>query len=358
MYGKVTEERKPAVVGPYSSPYSPVQQQENDPACKVYVGGLSAGTGWEMLRDHLSQAGEVTTARMLGKGTGQVQFLTTEEATMAIHMLNGTELDGSTIIVDDWENRPLPIVAPAVHTTGNNPAAPPCPYYPLGRCEKGASCKWSHTENGGTASGGMGNTTFVATKPCPYFPLGKCEKGAECKWSHNTGPGVGGFGSNFAGGYAGRAPATPITHAAKACPYFPLGKCEKGATCRWVHASCTVGYKGGASQMALPALPPQPTSSPVRICPYYPLGKCEKGSECKWVHTSPAGSGMFGKGGGKACPYFPLGRCEKGSECKWAHIEDKTATVSNIPEPKMCPYFPQGRCIKGDECKWTHYGSI
>lgn len=196
---------------------------------------------------------------------------------------------------------------------------------------------------------------IVPTKPCPYFPLGKCEKGAECKWSHNTGTVVSGFGgSNFAG-YAGRAPATPSVHAAKTCPYFPLGKCEKGATCRWLHVSSPVGYKGGASPMVLPALPPQPTYSPVRICPYYPLGKCEKGSECKWVHTLPAGSGMRGKGAGKACPYFPLGKCEKGAECKWAHIEDATATISNTPEPKMCPYFPQGRCNKGDQCKWTHY---
>jgi len=352
MYGKVTEERKPAVVGPYSSPYSPVQQQQNDRACKVYVGGLDAGTGWEQLRDHLSQAGEVTIARVLGKGTGQAQFLTSEEATMAIHMLNGSELDGSTIIVDAWENRPLPISAPSTQRTGNNSTAPACPYYPLGKCEKGASCKWSHVDNGGIAGGGMGNP-FVATKPCPYYPLGKCEKGAECKWSHNTGPSVGGFGSHFVGGYGGRAPATPTVQMAKACPYFPLGKCEKGAACRWVHASGTVGYRGAVT---FAALPPQPTySPPVRICPYYPLGKCEKGSECKWVHTSPAGSGMPGKGGGKACPYYPLGKCEKGSECKWLHVEEiPVAAVSNTPEPKMCPYFPQGRCNKGDECKWTH----
>jgi len=280
---------------------------------------------------------------------------------MAIHMLNGTELDGSTIIVDAWENRPLPIVAPAAQTTGNNLAAPPCPYYPLGKCEKGASCKWSHAENGGGAGGG---NMIVPTKPCPYFPLGRCEKGAECKWSHNTGTVVGGFGgTSFAGGYAGRAPATPTAHSAKVCPYFPLGKCEKGATCRWLHVSSTAGYKGGASPMLLPASPPQPTYSSVRICPYYPLGKCEKGSECKWVHTppaAPAGSGVSGKGAGKTCPYFPLGKCEKGAECKWAHIADATATVTGSGMPgkgvgKACPYFPLGKCEKGAECKWTHY---
>merc|ERR1712032_1729773 len=112
-----------------------------------------------------------------------VQFLTSEEATMAIHMLNGTELDGSTIIVDAWENRPLPMGAPAVQKTGTIQEAMPCPYYPLGKCEKGASCKWSHIENGGSTGAGKGNTA-VATKPCPYFPLGKCEKGAACRWVH------------------------------------------------------------------------------------------------------------------------------------------------------------------------------
>lgn len=322
MYGKATKAKADA-----SGPYD-----RGNPACKVYVGGLNFKTGWERVKEHMEQAGSVTFAKVLrehkpgspggdagwwSKGTGFVEYSTPEEAQVAVEMLNGSELDGKNIVVDPWSNTPKASGKINVAGGGCGGRATPCPYFPLGKCEKGLECKWSHvTTAGGSFGGGFGNAYGggpSAGKLCPYFPMGKCDKGAQCKWLHATGA-PGGFGGS------------PM----KMCPYFPMGKCDKGKECKWLHVAA--GAAGGNAKM----------------CPYFPLGKCDKGAGCKWVHAGANGGSWGAANGAKLCPYFPLGKCDKGAECKWVHAGgEKNGT-------KMCPYFPQGKCDKGDACKWTH----
>lgn len=85
-------------------------------AKKLYVGGLSYDTTGETLKETFSQAGTVESAvvimdRMSGrsKGFGFVEMATDDEAQAAIEMLNGKELDGRTITVNEarpQESRP------------------------------------------------------------------------------------------------------------------------------------------------------------------------------------------------------------------------------------------------------------
>ena len=79
---------------------------------KLYVGGLSYGTTQDGLNECFSQAGNVESAvvitdKMSGrsKGFGFVEMATDEEAQKAIEMLDGKELDGRTIKVN--EARPM-----------------------------------------------------------------------------------------------------------------------------------------------------------------------------------------------------------------------------------------------------------
>ena len=81
-------------------------------AKKLYVGGLSYDTTQDGLKDAFSQAGTVESAivitdKMSGrsKGFGFVEMSTEEEASKAIEMLNGKELDGRTLTVS--EARPM-----------------------------------------------------------------------------------------------------------------------------------------------------------------------------------------------------------------------------------------------------------
>ena len=85
-------------------------------AKKLYVGGLSYNTTENTLKEAFSQAGTVESAtvitdRMSGrsKGFGFVEMSSEEEAQKAIEMLNGKELDGRSITVNEarpQEDRP------------------------------------------------------------------------------------------------------------------------------------------------------------------------------------------------------------------------------------------------------------
>ncbi len=79
---------------------------------KLYVGNLSYDTTEDSFKDLFSQAGKVEsvtiiTNRMTGrsKGFGFVEMATEEEAKKAKETLNGKELDGRNIVVD--EARPM-----------------------------------------------------------------------------------------------------------------------------------------------------------------------------------------------------------------------------------------------------------
>ena len=85
-------------------------------AKKLYVGGLSYSTTEDALRETFAQAGTVESAtiimdRMSGrsKGFGFVEMASEEEAQKAIETLNGKELDGRTLTVNEarpQESRP------------------------------------------------------------------------------------------------------------------------------------------------------------------------------------------------------------------------------------------------------------
>ena len=86
-------------------------------AKRLYVGNLSFDTTDEGMREAFSQAGEVTSSvvmkdKMTGRsrGFGFVEMATDEGAAQAIEMLNGKELDGRTLTVN--EARPMTERAP------------------------------------------------------------------------------------------------------------------------------------------------------------------------------------------------------------------------------------------------------
>ncbi len=79
---------------------------------KVYAGNLSPSTTEDELREAFVAYGEVASVEIItdrasgrSKGFGFVEMSTEEEATAAINGLNGTELGGHTIKVDQATSR-------------------------------------------------------------------------------------------------------------------------------------------------------------------------------------------------------------------------------------------------------------
>ena len=75
---------------------------------KLYVGGLPYSTTEQQLQELFSQQGSVTSAKIItdrytgqSRGFGFVEMATAEEAQKAITALNGTQLDGRTLTVNE-----------------------------------------------------------------------------------------------------------------------------------------------------------------------------------------------------------------------------------------------------------------
>ncbi len=94
-------------------------------AKKLYVGNLSYDTTENSLKEAFSQAGAVESATIItdkmsgrSKGFGFVEMSTEEEAQKAVEMLNGKEIDGRTIKVN--EARPMEDRPPRRNFGGGN----------------------------------------------------------------------------------------------------------------------------------------------------------------------------------------------------------------------------------------------
>ena len=75
---------------------------------KLYVGGLPYSTTEQQLSELFAQQGSVTSAKVItdkftgqSRGFGFVEMSTEEEAQKAIAALNGTQLDGRTMTVNE-----------------------------------------------------------------------------------------------------------------------------------------------------------------------------------------------------------------------------------------------------------------
>ncbi len=75
---------------------------------KLYVGGLPYSVTEQQLNELFAQQGAVSSAKVItdrytgqSRGFGFVEMTTSEEAKKAISALNGTQLDGRTLTVNE-----------------------------------------------------------------------------------------------------------------------------------------------------------------------------------------------------------------------------------------------------------------
>src|SRR3712207_3378985 len=75
---------------------------------KLYVGNLSFRTTSDDLQEYFGQAGTVTAANIItdresgfSRGFGFVEMASEDEATAAVAMFNGQELDGRNLVVNE-----------------------------------------------------------------------------------------------------------------------------------------------------------------------------------------------------------------------------------------------------------------
>ena len=81
-------------------------------ATKLFVGSLASATTDDSLKDFFSSAGTVVSATVIqdretnrSKGFGFVEMSSEDEAKAAVDQLNGKELDGRPIVVNEARPR-------------------------------------------------------------------------------------------------------------------------------------------------------------------------------------------------------------------------------------------------------------
>ena len=182
-----------------------VGQEKN----KIIVVGIPTASTAEDLRllckpfGSIQEATVVTDADGAGRGFGFVRFETEEAQHEAVAKLNKTSLKGRTLNVRVVEKRsPSGASAPNKGSSGNGR---PCFDFARGKCTKGAACKWSHAI--AADADAEGATQHRTRRPewqqkrdldtrvpsllegipddvCRKYQLGKCHRGAACRWKH------------------------------------------------------------------------------------------------------------------------------------------------------------------------------
>merc|ERR1712217_162667 len=73
-----------------------------DHQCKVWIGGLPGDITVKQLMEHFKTVGKPKVTDIRKKGTACMAFASEDDALSAVSSLNGSELKGKTIEVDEW----------------------------------------------------------------------------------------------------------------------------------------------------------------------------------------------------------------------------------------------------------------
>ena len=171
---------------------------------KVIVVGIPTSSTAEDLRllckpfGGIADATVVSDAEGKGRGFGFVRFETEAAQLECVEKLNKTVIKGRTLNVRVVEKRSPSGTAPSGSGKGR-----PCFDFARGKCSKGASCKWAHispspdagssrkdpNQRGSNQKRDLDAPVSAALQGvpedvCRKFQLGKCHRGAACRWKH------------------------------------------------------------------------------------------------------------------------------------------------------------------------------
>lgn len=118
---------------------------------------------------------------------------------------------------------------------------------------------------------------------CYAHQRGECQRGESCRFSHSNeeGGGGGGGGGGFSGGY-NSAPRNKTG----TCYAHQRGECQRGDSCRYNHeeegtsdASAVYNNRGG--------------DRPRGVCFAFQKGECDRAESCRFSHEAAESSGDY-----------------------------------------------------------------
>eukprot|EP00439_Symbiodinium_sp_Y106_P059630 s462_g8.t1 len=283
---------------------------------------------------------------------------------------------------------------------------PPCAFFRVGRCAKGANCPYTHedgevaevrTTNSHTATVAVpvqrkvpqvvpppadrpvsrhspapvpadDSSTMFKRTLCKFFLNGCCVNGEMCTFAHGEHelqqPAEGGTwvfipstASTKMGATSSWGAPASVSRKTQLCAYFEAGFCKKGAGCNFAHGSSELAgpplawrepAKGGVPR-AFAAVQPKEESE-----------RCTAPGEFRADHYKT-----------RMCKFFLEGNCAAGAECRYAHDESelpasgadplKDEGASHPPREKhvffktrLCHLHAKGMCHRDSACNYAH----
>ncbi|CAE7356576.1 unnamed protein product, partial [Symbiodinium necroappetens] len=204
--------------------------------------------------------------------------------------------------------------------------------------------------------------------PCAFFRVGRCAKGANCPYSHKDGEVAEVRATNVPS--AGNSlPVTVAVPEQRKVPQVVPPPADRPVVRR--------------SPAPVPADDPS-TMFKRTLCKFFLNGCCVKGEMCTFAHgehelQQPAEGWMNSARGEyrpdhyktRMCKFFLEGNCAIGDECRYAHDENELPTSEadplkdeGAPRPpgekhvffktRLCHLYFKGMCHRGSACNYAH----
>ncbi|CAE7756810.1 ZFP36 [Symbiodinium pilosum] len=274
---------------------------------------------------------------------------------------------------------------------------PPCAFYRVGRCARGADCPYSHGGEAEMPPAPVAKVVLPPARPtsrwqparvqeapaaaeppgvgpfkrtlCRFFLDGFCANGNACTFAHGEHelqqPTEGGTWVFIPSGASptqnmdySSVSAMPVSSLQKTqlCAYFEAGSCKKGARCTFAHGAHELVRTAGTGKVVPP---------PAKLEEKPDEERTQSSEGCADLHR------QFRHGHFKTrmCKFYLEGHCRDGSDCRYAHDETElpAAVDADLGEEegpssekhifyktRMCQPHLQGHCQKGSSCNYAH----
>lgn len=287
-----------------------------------------------------------------------------------------------------------------------------CYNFIQGKCNRGSSCRFSHSVTDTTGLGMEANETRgkqceeikrdkAVPRECYDFIQGKCSWGASCRFQHSL-PGKSDLGTEGKETHDKQCDNIRNDVAVpRVCRDFIQGKCNWGASCRFLHSvpgKNDIGPEGHETHVKQ-CYNSRKENAVQRECNDFIRGKCNYGTSCRYLHSVPEKTdtsfhnryyqditssskisndcgndqrSSFNEHGrdkavAEVCRKYTQGRCYRESHCRYLHQELGLPVRSTSIQPgdtsrfkavhEVCRKYNWGRCNNGLNCRYLHQDS-